>query len=177
MTASIVNCLMPVACVAVAASVLAMAPAAAPQDDLNAQAARHGIETAYKGWGRARISYDEEFIEATLAPEFYVQIDGQKSLRAEFISAILRKGPNRRLTRFDVDILTVQRAEDGWIAVIGEKVESEITAADGATRTVSAYWVTRDLWSKDGDRWIAHYSEAIGYQRWPDGEKPPVPNW
>ncbi len=124
MTISMLNSLMPVVFVALAASVLAVEPPTGTQDKLTAGAAREEIVALYAQWGRARVSFDEKTIETILDPEFYVLLDGRRISREEFVMMILRKSPDRQLTRFDVDVLTVQQADDGWTAVIQRKARN-----------------------------------------------------
>ena len=86
MTTSLLNFLMPAACVALAASVLAVVPPNGAQDKLTAGAAREEIVALYAKWGRARVSFDEEAIERMLDPEFYVLLDGRRISREEFVN-------------------------------------------------------------------------------------------
>ena len=177
MTTSTLTVLMPAVCVALAASVLAVVPPNGAQDKLTAGAAREEIVALYAQWGRARVSFDEEAIERMLDPEFYVLLDGRRISREEFVTMILRKSPDRQLTRFDVDVLTVQQDGDGWTAVISEKIEIAITAADGSIQKAYSFWVTRDGFRRKADRWVITSSEAIGYENWRGGQSPPFRNW
>jgi len=147
------------------------------EDEMNSETARKEIGEMYKNWGKARVTLNEEIIEAILAPEFYVLLDGEKISRQQFISMILQKRPNVQITRFDSDILTVQKADDEWTVVITEKVEVEFTNDDGSKKKSYSYWVTRDGCVKQGGKWIVNYSEAIGYERWKPGNKPPLMDW
>ena len=137
--------------------------------------ARDGIRAMYAEWGRARIVFDKEVVERILAPEFYVLLDGEKIARDRFVAMVTQKGRGpAQLTRFDVEILTVQRAKDGWTLVIGEKLEYEIP---GGEEKVYSYWVTRDGCRKEGEKWVVTYSEAIGHETWRSGSKPPIEGW
>lgn len=120
---------------------------------------------------------DEEAIESMLDPAFYVVVDERKYSRDEFLTMILQKRPNRTLTRFDAEVMTVRKVDDGWTVVITEKIEVEITSDDGTKQKAYSFWVTRDGFRKEGDQWIVTYSEAIGYENWLPGSKPPFENW
>jgi hypothetical protein len=168
---------MPAVCIALTASVLAVVPPTGTQDKLTTRAAREAIVALYAQWGRARVSFDEETIETILDPNFYVLLDGRRISREEFVTMILRKSPDRQLTRFDVDVLTVQQADDGWTAVISEKLEIAITDDDGSIQKAYSFWVTRDGFRRKGDRWFVSFSEAIGYENWRRGERPPFKDW
>jgi hypothetical protein len=107
-----------------------------------------------------------------LASDFYVQLQGRKLTRQEFIDAISVQRPGVKLTRFDASVLTVQPSADGWVAVIHEKLEF-----DSPKGKVYSLWITRDGWKKENDQWVITFSEAIGSEQWSAGEKPPFPNW
>jgi hypothetical protein len=130
-----------------------------------------------KEWGTARVGFDRPTFERMLAPDFYVQLADRRLTRKEFIDEISSPSPRARLTRFDVEVLTVEPAGqsgDEWVAVIEEKLE--LVPSDGRPRAYSL-WVTRDRWKKFGDRWMALSSEAIGDELWRNGEKPPMASW
>ena len=148
---------------------LAQAPPTLSRDE-----ARKIIVDLNREWGKARVAFDKPTFEKMLAPDFYVQIHDQKETRKEFIDEISVPPRGGKLTRFDVEVLTVEPAGDAWVAVIEEKLE--FTRADG-NGTVYSLWVTRDTWKKFGDRWMALSSVAIGNENWRDGAKPPFPNW
>jgi hypothetical protein len=116
-------------------------------------------------------------MDSVLAPEFYVLLNGRKISREQFLSDISRELKGIRLTRFDADILTVQRTEKGWTVVITEKLELVNLGSGGETGKACSFWVTRDGWRKDGDKWLVTFSEAIGYENWKPGTKPPLENW
>jgi hypothetical protein len=127
-------------------------------------------------WGKARVAFDRATFERMLAPEFYVQLPDRRMARNEFLDEISSPSPRARLTRFDVEVLTVEPVGDSgdeWIAVIEEKLEF---VPDGKPKAYNL-WVTRDRWKRIGDRWMALSSEAIGNELWRNGEKPPTPNW
>ena len=128
-------------------------------------------------WGKARVGFDRAAFERMLAPDFYVQLPDRKLTRKEFLDEISSPSPRARLTRFDVEVLTVEPVGDSgdeWIAVIEEKLE--FVPPDGRPKGYSL-WVTRDRWKKFGDRWMALSSEAIGDELWRNGEKPPFASW
>jgi hypothetical protein len=147
--------------------------------DQDSSTVRSEISGMYREWGTARISFDEEVVERILAPEFYLLVDGERLTREEFVDEVTdsRRSGAGRLTRFDADVLTVQQTEGEWTVVIAEKVEYELLADDGGTKTAYGYWVTRDGCRKEGNQWLVTYSEAIGYERWKGGATPPIENW
>ena len=128
-------------------------------------------------WGKARVAFDRPAFERMLAPDFYVQMPDRRIARKEFLDEISSPSPRTRLTRFDVEVLTVEpvgESGDEWVAVIAEKLE--LAPADGRPKAYSL-WVTRDRWKRLGGRWMALSSEAIGSELWRNGEKPPVRDW
>ena len=135
--------------------------------------ARAGVGAMYAEWGRARVAFDKDTVERILAPEFYVLLDGEKISRDRFVAMVTEKGKGR-LTRFDVEILTVQPTKDAWTVVLAEKVEYEIPGREGK---VYSYWVTRDGCRKKDEQWLVTYSEATGYETWRSGSKPPIEGW
>jgi len=152
-------------------------PVSTLEAEISLEDVRAAINAIYAKWGRGRVEYDRSTLDSILTTDFYVLLDGKRLLRAEFLDLVLRKAPDRSLTRFDVDVLTIQRTEDGWTAVIGEKIEVSSSGADGRTERRSSYWVTRDGFRLDGDKWLISFSEAIGYENWADGVEPPVVGW
>lgn len=136
--------------------------------------ARKIIVDLNREWGKARVSFDKPTFERMLAPDFYVQLPDQKLTRREFIDEISAPPRGGKLTRFDVEVFTVEPSGDAWVAVIEEKLE--FARAD-EKETVYSLWVTRDRWKKFGDRWMALSSEAIGNESWRDGAKPPFRDW
>ncbi len=183
MTVSTCTYVLAAICVSLASSVLlGVVSVAEPQnggsqDEMSAATARKEIGAMYERWGRARVTFDEETIEAMLDDEFYVLLDDRRISWEEFVKMALRKMPDRKLIRFDADVLTVQRAEDGWTVVITEKLEVEFTDAEGKTQNAYSFWVTRDGCHKEGEKWMVTYSEAIGYENWRTGEQPPFKDW
>jgi len=157
-------------------STSAHAPVAQAAKDMDAASARQKIIDLNKMWGKARLAFDTATYEKTLAPDFYVEIDGQKQTRKQFIDEISKQNPKVKFLRFDVDVLTVMKNGDHWDAVIGEKLEAEFPGKDGAQHHGYSYWVTRDGWKQTGDQWQALYSIAIGHENWMDA-KPPVVGW
>ena len=164
--------------VALASSMLlGVVSAVGLQDEMSVATAREEIGAMYERWGRARVSFDQETVEAMLDDAFYVLLDDRRISREEFVNMVLRKIPDRQLIRFDADVLTVQRAEDGWTVVITEKLEVELTDDEGTTHKRYSFWVTRDGCRKEGDKWMVTYSEAIGYENWRTGKRPPFKDW
>jgi hypothetical protein len=137
---------------------------------------RAEINAMYDEWGRARVEHDKAALEAMLAPEAYVLLDGQKISREDFLRGASQVNPGVRLTRFDADVLTVQQADEGWTVVITEKVEYAISAPDGEIQAAYGFWVTRDGCRKQEGKWLVTYSEAIGYENW-RGARPPFGDW
>ena len=144
--------------------------------DLDPAKARDKIIELNKMWGKARVEFDKPTYEKTLAPDFYVEIDGQKQTRQQFIDEISQQSPNVKFLRFDVNVLTVMKNGDHWDAVIAEKLEAEGKGPDGKTHHLYSLWVTRDGWKQTGDQWQALYSVAIGHENWRD-QVPPDPHW
>jgi hypothetical protein len=108
--------------------------------------------------------------------------DEQRTVREEVGAAYekwgkARESPRSRLTRFDAEILTVQKTEDGWSVVITEKLESERVTDDGKTERVCGLWVTRDGWRETDEGWVATFSEVIGNEGWAPGQRPPFKSW
>src|SRR5262245_16134771 len=131
--------------------------AVGPKGDL-AQA-RAELAEMYAIWGKARVDVDRATLEELLAPDFRLLLDGKTSTRKEFLDQVTGTG-NVRLTRFDVDILTLKRTGATWTAVIAEKLEWEFPGTDGATKKIGDLWVTRDVCAKEGEGWRFHSSEA-----------------
>lgn len=135
--------------------------------------ARKTIVELNRQWGKARVELDRPQMEKMLAPDFYVQLYDQKMSRKEFLDTITKPAG---MTRFDVEVLTVQWRGDHWSAVITEKLEAEGTGKDGKKHHGYSLWITRDGWKQVGDHWVALYSEAVGNEGWRD-TTPPVPHW
>jgi len=150
---------------------------AAKEVELTPAAARSAIDAAYRTWGRARVELDRETMDSMLDPEFYVSLYGQRLSREKFLSDISRERSGARLTRFDTDILTVQKTEKDWTVVISEKLEITSVGSGGETRTACSFWVTRDGWRTEGGQWLVTFSEAIGHENWEPGDKPPISDW
>jgi len=145
--------------------------------EMDAATARQKIIDLNKMWGKARVAFDKDTFEKTLAPDFYAEIDGKKQSRKDFIEEILRQNPDLKFLRFDVSVLTVQKNGDHWDAVIAEKLEAEGKGRDGKQHHLYSYWITRDGWKQQsGDNWQALYTTAAGYENWLD-KKPPIDNW
>jgi hypothetical protein len=139
--------------------------------------ARAAIVATYVRWGKARMEIDKKAMDSILAPKFYLSMYGQKLSREEFLSDIAAEKSGFRLTRFDVDVLTVRKTERGWTAVIAEKVEVATPGSEGNPQKRCSYWVTRDGFSIEGDELLITFSEAIGHENWASGETPPIGAW
>lgn len=159
------------------AFVLAVGLVATSQEPMDAGAARAKIIELNRIWGKARVDYDKQTMEKMLAPDFYVQIDDQKISRKEFIDEISKADPNFKTVRFDVQVLTVRKNGDHWDAVIAEKLEGERTDAQGKKHKAYSLWITRDGWKPEGDKWMALYSVACGFENWVGGKEPPFKDW
>jgi hypothetical protein len=146
------------------------------QDPQDAAKARQAIIDLNKMWGKARVAIDKATFDKTLAPDFYVEIDGQKQTRQQFIDEISQTNTQIKMVRFDVNVLTVTKNGDHWDAVIQEKLEGKGKGKDGKEHHLYSLWITRDGWKPEGDHWQALYSIAIGYQNWRD-QAPPVDHW
>ena len=152
-------------------------PQTPTQGALTPAAARAAIDARYKAWGRARVELDRETLDSILAPDFYVSLYGQRMSRQKFLSDISQERPGVRLTRFDTDILTVQKTEKDWTVVISEKIEVTIGGSGGEPQKVCSCWVTRDGWRNEGGTWLVTFSEAIGHENWEPGTNPPIAGW
>lgn len=155
---------------------VASASAQVIKDSKEAADARQKIIDLNKMWGKARVAVDKATFEKTLAPDFYTEIDGKKQTRQEFIDEISAPEGPIKMTRFDVNVLTVTKNGDHWDAVIAEKLEGEGAGKDGKQHHLYSLWITRDGWKRGEDHWTALYSIAIGYQNWVD-QAPPVTGW
>ncbi len=149
----------------------------ASSDEVSPAAARAAIDARYDEWARARVELDRETLDSIMTPDFYVLLYEKKISREKFLSDITRETEGVSLTRFDPEILTVRKSGDGWTAVITEKLEFSIPAPEGGSQKVCSFWVTRDGWRKDGDRWAVAFSEAIGHETWGPGIAPPIAGW
>ena len=138
---------------------------------------RTELEAVYERWARARVEYDRAAMESILAPEARVILDDEVLSRDQFLQEASTRNPGARITRFDADILTVRQAEEGWQVVISEKLEYETTGADGEKRTGYSFWITRDGCRLQDGKWLLTYSEAIGYEYWRTGKRPPFGDW
>lgn len=142
-----------------------------------AAAAREAIEKTYAEWARARVEYDRETMESILADDFYVLLYEQRITREKFLGDISEQRSGARLTRFDPAVLTVRPTEDGWVAVITEKLELEGIGPDGKALRGYSLWITRDGWREEDGNWVATFSEAIGHENWMGETKPPFQDW
>lgn len=158
-------------------ALVASQPQAPKEDEVTVAGARAAIAKTYIAWGRARVELDKDAMDSMLAPDFYVSLYGRKLSREEFIGQISQERPGIRLTRFDTDVLTVQKTDEDWTAVISEKIEVTIQGSDGESRKMCSLWVTRDGWRKVGNKWLVTFSEAIGHENWGPGTPPPIQGW
>jgi hypothetical protein len=144
--------------------------------EMDASTARQKIIDLNRMWGTARVAVDKATFEKTLAPDFYVEFDGQKQTRQQFIDEISQTNTQFKMIRFDVEVQTVMQNGDHWDAVIAEKLEGEGTGKDGKKHHLYSLWITRDGWKAGEDHWTALYSIAIGHENWHD-QAPPVAHW
>ena len=140
--------------------------------------ARKAIESMYQSWSKARVAMDRGRLESMLGPEFRVVIGDETLDTAQFLDEVTAGKDGAKLDRFDVRVLSVQRDGDAWVAVIEEKVEFVLKTQDGSRpkRTYSL-WVTRDGFRQEGGKWLFTHSEAMGWETWRDGRKPPFEDW
>jgi hypothetical protein len=146
--------------------------------ELTPAEAREQIEAMYDDWGQARVALDRPAMERILAPGFRAVLYDREISRDEFLSAI--SGPRRggRMTRFDASVLTLRRSDEGWTAVITERIEVEgVPGEGGEPGTLCSLWVTRDDCRKEGEQWVVTCSEAIGNEAWAPGTRPPLRDW
>jgi hypothetical protein len=147
------------------------------EPETTAAGVRTHLNAVYEMWERARVEYDREAMEAILAPEFFVLSEGDEISRSQFLEEVSKRKPTSRIKRFDADILTVRRVERGWQVVISEKLEYEIDGSEGQTRTAYSFWVTRDNCRKQDGKWLLTSSEAISFENWESGMRPPFGDW
>lgn len=136
---------------------------------LTAAEAREIIAYGNRELGRARLALDKKTFETMLAPGFYIQQPGRRLGRQEYIDSISVDRPGAKLTRFDATVLTVRPTEDGWIAVVQEKLEFEDKGY--------SLRIIRSGWKQEADRWMITFSEFIGHENWTGGARPPFPDW
>lgn len=142
-----------------------------------AAAVRDELRAVQAEWDRARTRFDRPTFERMLAPGFFVQLGPERLTRDEFLAEISLQRPGVRLARFESTLLTLAQEEGAWVAVVLEKLELEGELPDGTTRKACSLWVTRDRFRKDGERWQALSSEALGNESWGVGETPPFDDW
>ena len=154
---------------------VAAATSISAQDRLTLTAAegRKIITDGFRDWGRARIALDRETFEKMLAPDFTMQQPGRKLTRQEFINGISVARPTEKLTRYDIAVLTVQSATDGWAAITQEKVEIESPAKNKGY----SLKIIRAGWKQIDNRWMITYMEFVGHENWTGGTKPPFTDW
>ncbi|NOG55424.1 MAG: hypothetical protein HND57_14070 [Planctomycetes bacterium] len=146
-------------------------------------AVRDAAVAGYRKWGDARIAYDREALESMVAPDLYIQLADRRITGKEFLDTVSQRNPRAAMTRFDVDVLSVQKkadSENEWTLVICEKIEYSLVNSDVKGPVFYSLWVTRDGWrlTEDGT-WLITYSEEIGHENWQgagDG-KAPIEGW
>lgn len=141
---------------------------------INTESARAAINQFYRDWEKARVSLDTKVYQELLADDFKALVFKQTMTKEEFVKAISTPSP---MTRFQADILTVQKQGDLWVAVITEKLEAEVKGSDGKSSKSFSFWVTRDAFRVTDGKWQAVSTEAIGVENWRGGKTPPIPHW
>lgn len=139
--------------------------------------ARTAINEQYISLGKARRSYDRQTIEKMLAEDFYFQLPDRRVSRQEFAERISQPRAGVSLRRFEAIVLTVESSGSGWVAVVVEKAEFDITSPEKVPKTNYVIGVSKDLWERVGGRWVARSSEAISNEAWRGGPKPPFKDW
>jgi glyoxylase-like metal-dependent hydrolase (beta-lactamase superfamily II) len=143
---------------------------------LDESKAREMIAEGNRAWGAARIAYDRTTLERMLAPDFWLKTgpEAPRTEREAFLKSISTRGAFQ-LTRFDASVLTMEPTDEGWTAVVHEKLEYDRKLPDGSTTHLYSLWVTRDKWRKIGEEWKMASSERLASQTW--NSPPPFPNW
>ena len=121
-----------------AAPLVALARGAStPTQEQSLADVRAELTEAYSNWGRARVEIDEEAYERTLAPDFYVLLNGERVSREGFLGMISRPSG---LARFDVEVLTVRPKDGAWEAVIVNATELAASISVSSVSSKSALW-------------------------------------
>lgn len=128
-------------------------------------------------WGQARMAVDTAAFNRLLSANYSASMNGQPMSRAEFLAGVSAPPPGVTMTRFDVRVLAIVRTQDGWDAVIEEKIEFDRRAADGTTEHTFHLWVIRDHWTQVNGRWEMVRGEVIGNESWRGGSRPPFSDW
>lgn len=163
---------------AAAGPALRLPSATAPQEGEPSVAdARQAIAAAYLTWDRARVERDQDVFQRFLRADFVLLLGGREHSRDEFLGMISREQPGWKLTRFESEVLTVERIADGWSVMITEKLEAEVTGVIGPPESQCSLWVTRDQWHLEDSAWSLRSSETVGHEYFPLGQVPPIEGW
>lgn len=139
-------------------------------------AARTIITEGIVRWGAARVSLDQNTFQNMLAEDFSARLPDRTLSRIEFIDRC-NHYPYGRVTRFDPSVLTVEKVNDLWVAVILEKLEYDQTLPGGATRKGYTLAVTRDGWKDFDGKWKVVFTELVSAEMWRDEGPPPLEGW
>jgi hypothetical protein len=152
---------------------------AGPPGVFDDAAVRPALTAINKAWSQVRLTYDSAAAEKLLTPDFYVQINGGRSSRQEFIRSVSQRRPNAKLVRFDNPILSITKDanKEEYVAAVMEKLETEVARTDGGTDKIYSLWITRDGYRRVGSTWQIMFSEAVSFQTWGGGQKPPFTDW
>jgi hypothetical protein len=147
----------------------------------DANSVREVAIKGYRKWGDARVAYDRETLESMVAPDLYIQLADRRITGEEFITTVSQKRPGAALTRFDVDVLTVQKTpdtENEWVLVIQEKLEWKVDGAgEDQAPVMYSVWITKDGWRFVDGKWLITFSEEIGHEYWRGPAKPQIEGW
>jgi glyoxylase-like metal-dependent hydrolase (beta-lactamase superfamily II) len=140
---------------------------------------RPALTAINKAWSQVRLTYDSAAAERLLTPDFYVQINGNRMTRQEFIRSVSQRRPNAKLVRFDNPILSITKDanKEEYVAAVMEKLETEVMRTDGGVDKIYSLWITRDGFRRVGSTWQIMFSEAVSSQNWGGGQKPPFADW
>jgi glyoxylase-like metal-dependent hydrolase (beta-lactamase superfamily II) len=140
---------------------------------------RPALTAINKAWSQVRLTYDSAAAERLLTPDFYVLINGNRMTRQEFIRSVSQRRPNAKLVRFDNPVLSITKDanKEEYVAAVMEKLETEVSRTDGGVDTMYSLWITRDGYRRVGSTWQIMFSEAVSFQNWGGGQKPPFTDW
>jgi hypothetical protein len=140
---------------------------------------RPALTAVNKAWSQVRLTYDSAAAEKLLTPDFYVQINGNRMTRQEFIRSVSQRRPNAKLVRFDNPLLSITKDanKEEYVAAVMEKLETEVARTDGGVDKIYSLWITRDGYRRVGGNWQIMFSEAVSFQSWGNGQKPPFSDW
>jgi glyoxylase-like metal-dependent hydrolase (beta-lactamase superfamily II) len=156
-----------------------MAYGSGPPGVFEDAAIRPALTAVNKAWSQVRLTYDSAAADKLLTPDFYVQINGSRMPRQDFIRSVSQRRPNIKLVRFDNPILSITKDanKEEYVAAVMEKLESEIARPDGGVDKSYSLWITRDGYRRVGSAWQIMFSEAVSFQSWGGGQKPPFTDW